>query len=550
MCGAAKVGSERTSRAWSSIARVGDRARRRVSDWLGRASDDAVGDTASSARIWKTALAVCAVAVAVQSGFASLSDPDLPTHLSIGEWILAHHRVPYTEPFAWTRAGAPFYAYSWLAQVLMFAVLKLAGPLGLHLLAAIAGAAIVFASAAAARELGLRWSGAVLFAAMSAMVALESTPFLRPQLFMHILVPLAWLSVGRWRREQGSSWRPLGALVLLNAIAAGVHITFPVMAVPLVLLLIDDGAIRSSRFWLVGAAVLLGWLASPYALLWVDVFRLNFMSNALTKPPAPTGELTPGFLISPWYGLMIGALPILALPQLRRDRERLLYGALWLAGLLLFARIFKGLGPWWWCATPLCVSAIARAPRATELRTRVAFAALLSVLVASLAIPNVRLYAMLRPHEGDTRRRTLPSVKAFAAEPAARWIEQHKLPDAAGRVLTVFNYGSYLQWRMPSLSESIDGRTIFPDSASLPDAFAEHGVAYFGPWQSADLAIVPITYPVAAKLDADSGWLRIGVAAPAPWAASAPRAGLWVRRAWWRRAGKGETERPLNGVLR
>ena len=515
----------------------------------GERSDTAF-EAESNARVWKLALVACALGIAIQSGYSSLSDPDLPSHLSLGEWITTHHGVPFSEPFAWTRAGAPFYAYSWLPQVVMFGLLRAVGPLGLHLMAAATGAAITISAAAAARALGLRWSGAVLFAVASAMIALESTPFLRPQLLMHLLVPLAWCSVARWRRVGWTTQRPLIELVALNAIAANVHITFPVMAVPLVLMLLDDEAIRWSRLALAIVAVLIGWLASPYALAWLDVFRLNFSANALTTPPPLSGEMTPGFLIAPWYGLAVGALPILALPEIRRDRERLLYGVLWLAGLLLFARMFKGLGPWWWCATPLAVAALSRLPLASTTGARVAFAGLLSVFVVSLAIPNVRLYAMLRPHEGDTNVRTLPSVKAFAAEPAARWLERHMRTGAPGRALTTFTYGSYLEWRLPSLSESIDGRTIFPDSAALPDAFAEHGVAHHGPWRSADLAIVPMTYPVTSLLDKDSAWIRVGVAEAAPWAATAPRAGLWVRRAWWQHAGKSEVERPLDGVLR
>jgi len=83
-------------------------------------------ETEASARVWRLALVACALGVAIQSGFSSLSDPDLPTHLSTAEWILAHGSVPYTEPFAWTRSGAPFYAYSWLAQLAMFALYPIA----------------------------------------------------------------------------------------------------------------------------------------------------------------------------------------------------------------------------------------------------------------------------------------------------------------------------------------------------------------------------------------------------------------------------------------
>ena len=36
-----------------------------------------------------------------------LADPDLPMHLSVGEWIVRHRAVPFLEPFAWTRMGEP-----------------------------------------------------------------------------------------------------------------------------------------------------------------------------------------------------------------------------------------------------------------------------------------------------------------------------------------------------------------------------------------------------------------------------------------------------------
>lgn len=519
---------------------------------IGWASADAgdVSSSMSSDGIWRLTLIACAIGVAIQGGFSSLSDPDLPTHLALGEWIIRHRGVPHTEPFAWTRAGAPFYSYSWLAQVSMFALLRAWGPLGLHLLAAVACAGVTLASAAAARALGLRWSGSVVFAVASSMIALESTPFLRPQLFLHFLVPLTWVAVDRLRRSPGTDWKSLAAILGLNAIAANTHISFPVMAAALVLLLTDDGVGVSGHLIPGGLAVAAGWLLSPYALEWTDVFRLNFASNVLTRPPALTGELTPGFLIAPLYGVALGALPLAAMSDYRSDRERLLYGAMWLAGLILFARMFKGLGPWWWCATPMVIAVIGRLPRASGAEVRKVFASLLILFTFSLAISNLRLYPVLRPHEGDTITRTLPSVRASAAEPAARWLIQRLPSTARGRLLTVFHYGSYLEWRVSSLSVSIDGRTIFPDSAALPDAVTKDGIRHFGPWRSADLAIVPVTYPVAALLDTDTSWTKIGVARSEPWAPDVPQAGLWVRNAWWRSKGLLSVERPVDGILR
>ncbi|MEO8561445.1 MAG: hypothetical protein ABI601_05185 [bacterium] len=486
----------------------------------------------SQGRVWRLALVCCAIVVGVQMGFAPLADPDLPSHLSVGESILARRSVPLVEPFAWTRIGAPYYAYSWLPQIVMFGLLRSGGPLALHLLAGVLGAAVVLASAAAARAFGLRPSGSALFGVLAATVALETTPFLRPQMFMHAIVPLAWLCVALSRSERIESWVTCVALVLLNALGASVHISFPVLAAPLVLF-VAESPVRLKSVLLASASTLLGWMLSPYGTKWPSVFALNFARNALTSYPPPAGELTPGFIISPWFGVALAALPLVAVVRMRDDRQRLFYGTLWLAGLVAFSRMFKALGPWWWCATPMILVSIARLSRASTAWVRRVFAALLVLATAALAIPNVRIGAATMRYEGGVVRRELPSLKGYATEPAARWLERNMQRGANGRLLTSFIYGSYLKWRVPSLSQSIDGRTIFPDSAALPDAVAERTVIHLGPWRSADVAVVPLTYPVALTLDADASWCRVGVASPAPWDPSAPRAALWVRRAWW-----------------
>jgi hypothetical protein len=484
-------------------------------------------------RTWVLALILSALVVGVQTGVAPLADPDLPSHLSIGEWMVAHRAVPLVEPFAWTRAGAPYYAYSWIPQLLFFSLLKAGGPVALHLLAGFVGAAIVLASVAAARALGLRASGALLFGVFSAAVALQTTPFLRPQLFMHAIVPLAWLCSALSRDERIARWKAFVALLVLSALAASVHISFPIMAAPLAAFLAREDGIRFRPFTLACAATVFGWLLSPYGGRWIAVFSVNFASNALTKYPAPAGELAPGFIISPWLGLALAALPLIVALEMEGQRKRLVYGALWLVGLVAFARTFKALGPWWWCATPMVVAALARLPRASSQGVRRTMATLVVLGTVALALPNIRLAAATRMFESDGLHERLPSLKGYASEPAASWLERHMRRGASGKLLTSFRYGSYLKWRVPSLSQSIDGRTIFPDSAALPDAVAERGVKHLGPWRSADVAVMPLSFPVAASLDADAAWCRVGAANPAPWDSSAPRAALWVRREWW-----------------
>jgi hypothetical protein len=482
---------------------------------------------------WALSLVACCVAAALWAGFAPLADPDLPMHLTVGEWIYTHHRVPFEEPFAWTRAGDPYYAYSWLAQVAYFATMRAFGPLGLHVLAGVGAMAVVLAGAAAGRMMGLGMFRSTLLGALSIVVAMESTPFLRPQLFMHALVPLAWASAF-WlvQSRRASLVYATLALWMISALAAGIHITFPVVAAPLVVLWARVGSEDARRLLAATGAVVVGWLTSPYALRWWDVFALNFGYNALFATSSPVGELAPGFLVTPIAGAALAAVPFLVDTRSMRPIERLAMAALWLTGLVTFGRYFKGLGPWWWCALPLVIMALRRLPTPADRRIELAWAILTPMVLLAFAPTNMRLWSATRAYESGIEVRRLPSLKAFASEPAAAWLESHATIPRDTRLLTTFYYGSYLKWRLPLLSESIDSRNIFPDSVALPDIPSTSADRAMGPWQSSDLAIVPETFPVAGTLDHHPEWRKIGTAVPSPWAPAAPRAGLWAKRAW------------------
>jgi hypothetical protein len=499
--------------------------------------------------VWRIALIACALGAAVWTGFAPLADPDLPMHLAMGEWIAHHATVPYVEPFAWTRPGAPYYAYSWLAQITFYEALRLVGPLGLHLLASAAGAAAVLAGAAAGRALGSRGLATTLLGALNAFVAMESTPFLRPQLFMFVLLPLAWVFASHLSEDGAFNRRAALGLWIVSAIAANVHITFPATAAALAIPIVRWRRGTRTAMAIAIAAIALGWLCSPYAAMWFDVFRLNWGDNVMTTRLSPAGELAPGFFVSPIVGLALAALPWLARADAMTPIGRVVFGALWLAGLAVFARYFKGLGPWWWCSMPLAVAALRHLAPPSSRRTAIAFAALPPAALIALSITNVRLYAALRGYEGDVSSRTLPSIKSFASEPAARWLSSNLRPGFHGRLLTSFNYGSYLKWRVPGLSESIDTRNVFPDSAALPDVPSLKARAHLGPWETADVAVVPVTFPVAAVLDRAPEWHHVGDCVPSPWAPGAPRVGLWVRRAWFARQGRADVSLDASHTL-
>jgi hypothetical protein len=482
---------------------------------------------------WALSLVACCLAAAIWAGFAPLADPDLPMHLAVGEWIFVHHWVPIEEPFAWTRAGQPYYAYSWLAQLGFFAVMRAFGPVGVHALAGIAAASIVVAGAVLGRTMGLSTSRSTILGALSIVVAMQSTPFLRPQLFMHALVPLSWAFAFQVVRSRASS--PAFAAIALwmaSALAAGVHITFPVVAAPLFVLWARLSREGVPRLLIATCAVIFGWLTSPYALHWGEVLALNLGYNALFASLSPVGEFAPGFSVSPIAGAILAVLPFVVDIRSVHRIERLALTAMWLGGLLVFARYFKGLGPWWWCALPLVVMTLRQLRDPSERRIELAWSTLAPLALFAFAPTNIRLWNATRAFEGGLESRTLPSLKAFASEPAAAWLELHATIPPGTRLLTTFNYGSYLKWRLPALSESIDSRTIFPDSVALPDIPSTSAERAMGPWASSDLAIVPETFPVAGLLDRHPEWTRVGTGVPSPWAPTAPRVGLWAKRAW------------------
>jgi hypothetical protein len=498
---------------------------------------------------WGAELALLAALTTVFAALTPLSDPDLPIHLATGEWIARHGRVPFEEPFAWTRAGQPFQAYSWLPELVFYLVLKAAGPVGLRvlhgLLVAAAGASVLALGHAA------RWRPrtSLLVATLNLVVAALVACCARPQILLFSLVPMAWAAAYLLARGEGTGRAAL-MLFATAALAANSHLLFPLTGAPLALLIARwrrGGPVRSTTIAAATLAITGGWLASPYVLAWPDVFRLNFAPNALINYPSPLSEYTPGFGSAVALGLvpLVPVLGLAALPWTLSGREipsrdRLLGATLWLVGLIGFALAARAFLVWWLLVLPWVGQGIEAADRALSAdrpAARQGRILMVWAVCALLLLTRLAPIATADGTEGTVRTRTLPSPAAPWVDPLAAWLECHTRPGAVGRLHTVHSYGSYLIWRLPEYPPSIDGRTIFADSIARAEAFRgawETRPATYGPWTAADVAIVPAHFAVASVLDTATGWRR---AATAEWAGV--RAGLWVRDAWWARAGDG-----------
>jgi hypothetical protein len=467
---------------------------------------------------------------------------DLAQHLATGEWIVRHGAVPFLEPFAWTRQGQPYYAYSWLPEVVFFWLLRALGPLGLHLLEGVIVGGAVLASAWAGRQLRWRAATVLTVALLDLLVLWGVAGRLRPQQLLLLVIPLAWGVAGRIR-DHGPRAGNLLALAAVGALAANSHIFFPLTAVPVAFFLLAEGA---PRRWLPAlGAVVAGWLASPYGLIWPRVFALNFGGNILLQRPPTVAEFRPGFEY--WWGnwgviavvVVLLAAGWLVAAEARPWRERTVLALFWAVGLLLFAFAGRLVLVWWALAFPLAGAAAELAwRRAAPLleRTYGPLVALCTLGAGAIAFagaaPPVR--PALWRFEGDAVHRMLPRAADDPALWLPSWLVCHARPGATGRVINEFNYGSELNWRLRGFSPSIDGRTIFPDSDAVEFAYVPYGRRHphATTWRHADLALVRRTFWLAPLLDADSGWVLLAQS-------GATRSGgaLWARRAWWRRWG-------------
>lgn len=458
------------------------------------------------------------LAVAMTSAYiVPLTDPDLPMHLRTGAWILDNGRVPLVEPFAWTRAGAPFYAYSWAPEVLYELAWRTGGRSALSALHALLFGAVVVAAWDLARA--ARWSVWATRLTLAVHLLLWHNWLLaaRPQLFTAIVLPMAWAGAYRLTSDstRESSWRTLLLLLLANAVAVNSHLFFPLMLAPAVVFL-SAPEVQWKNLGIFLGVTLAGWAISPYALHLGRMLALNFGRNAMQGAASPIMEMEGGFaflLHAPLdIHLIVGGLLLLPLVPTfaeRSRRARWWFGLVWLAGLGLFGIAVRGMFLWWLLALPLVAGALATVPLPSMRSTRRAVVACWIVAITILLGQSIKMRK--QAPEGAP----LPLESAATLEPAVRWLSC-ALEDRGGpkRAITIFNYGSYLTWRAPRLSWSIDGRVIFPDSVARPEVgqFLHSGPPIEPPWRSAEVVLLNARHATLPTVMRDRGWQRIPLA--------------------------------------
>jgi hypothetical protein len=218
-------------------------------------------------------LYLIALAFVLGMGWPWPHDPDIWWHLKTGEWIAAHHAVPWTDPFGANTQGKQWIAYSWLAELLFHGIDQAQPMLGLHLLQGciVAAATGILTFHAYLRAGSLR--AAILLGTLSLAPLIPWVA--RPQIFSFLFTALVMLILW-WGRHRHA--RVLWLLPPLIAVWANIHVYFIVGIGLIAIHFLQDWKRMPEHRRFHGVLLLLCLLApllNPYGLhLYGEVFAL------------------------------------------------------------------------------------------------------------------------------------------------------------------------------------------------------------------------------------------------------------------------------------
>ncbi|HLW81385.1 MAG TPA: hypothetical protein VKS20_05025 [Candidatus Acidoferrales bacterium] len=157
----------------------------------------------ASRLLWLVSFPAMLGAFLVARVFASMRaffvDPDLWWHIKNGADILATHHWPTTDPYSFTVAGQPWMSCEWLGDVLLAAVSRIGGVLGLDILLIVLGSAVMIAL----YYLGTLRSGnsKAGFLAAGLVCSLAFVSFtLRPQMLGYLFLVLTMIALEFFRQ--------------------------------------------------------------------------------------------------------------------------------------------------------------------------------------------------------------------------------------------------------------------------------------------------------------------------------------------------------------
>ncbi len=465
-----------------------------------------------------------------------LFDCDTGWHIRTGEWILAHHAVPYRDLFSYSKPDSVWYAWEWLADVILAAFHRIGGLAAVSLFAVM----LIAVTFTLVFHLARRKSNAVVAIGVTvlAMAASSIHWLARPHLFTLLFAVIFLDALDRVRaghtRIAGIPWLVL--LPVLTVLWTNLHGGFLVGVVTIaifgagellgVVLAAQDGGraaglVRAGKYFLSALACLAASLLNPYTYhLHVHVWQylrdpfqadhiMEFLSLSFHSPVAIFFEvmLAGGVLAAAWY-------------VRRGSYTEALLLVLWAHAALQASRhipIFMIIAaPMVAAAADAALRSLPTAPMAAWLqRVAVRFNRLVRetsetdaigrwhlVSLAGVALLVALLYAPHPPKkfraEFDPTRFPAGAVSALGQYPAAR-------------VFTFDQWGDYLIYRLyPRSRVFVDGRSDFYgadfETKALDVLSVNYGwdqtLARFG----VDTVLMPPNSPLTGALKESSRW--------------------------------------------
>jgi hypothetical protein len=404
---------------------------------------------------------VCLYAFPAAVALLPILDADIWWHLRAGQWVVEHRAVPGTDPFSQhgLESGKAWLAYSWLFEVLVYALYSGFGFAGLFLGRVVMTLAIVFALH---RLVAKREPRFVVAAGLTGVAILGILPLLtdRPWLFT-ILFSTLTLDVILDLRA-GKTNPVLWALPAMFVLWANLHIQFIyglfllvlACAAPLGDRLLswpqpaDGAATFGTRRWRFLAGVTVACFAAtlltPYHLHLYDVVRDHATQHVPLQQVAEMRALEFRDLWD-WCVLALAGAGAFALGQRRR------WSAFdWLLLIAAAGFAFRARRDVWFVVLAALAVVTTRQPRGEAVRE---FLPTLrqGLLVAGGVLPLLALFWCYGVG-GDGLQKTLEAtypVKAVA------FLKEQK---REGPLFNHYDWGGYLIWSLPELPVSMDGR--------------------------------------------------------------------------------------------
>jgi hypothetical protein len=450
-------------------------------------------------------------------------DGDTGWHIRTGEYILGSGKIPSEDLFSFTKAGAPWYAWEWLADVLFGVLFQWAGLKAVVLFAG----ALIAAYATILLRFAL-WRGAnVMVALPLTLLAVGSSTihFLaRPHLFTLFLLPIALWIIESDRRKPG---KLVWLLIPLTALWTNIHGGFAVLLVLLALLVLCLGLeswlnrpqggsakwVATKRYALLLAGCSGATLLNPFGIGLhihiVEYLKSDWIRNLIQEFQAPTFR-SEGQMQFEWM-LILGLLIATRLLAQRKFTE-----ALWIVFLAHSSLTSVRHAPLY-----ACVAAPILAAELTEMWQQFTAAAgkkSLSGILYQLGVdlgPAFRrvtvwgaaVVAVIAAIDAP-----IPWPKDFPKEAfPVEMVQRNSKELASSRVLTTDQWADYLIFSFyPRQRVFIDGRSDFYGEklgreylSLMQGGFSTEKVLER---YSFDLILIPVEWPLAELLKGKRGW--------------------------------------------